>query len=278
MTQEERKDLYSIREKYFNHLKISANNNKILDDLKKLYPPVNSQAELLEQVNDLKKCLDSFRPFDKFQVKSLEEYYETLYTYDSNRIEGNRLTLDETNLVINKGLTIGGKPLKDHLEAINHKEAYQYIRELAQNQIEINKQEVLNIHALILRSISKEYAGQYRTIPVEILGSNYIFAQPFLVPKLMEDFFIGYEDNKAMLHPVLLAGEIHERLVTIHPFVDGNGRTSRLLMNFILLKNGFPIVNISGDENERQEYYRVLEYSHMKSDKKPWFSDKSCGF
>ena len=115
LTEQERKELCTIREKYFNHLKISEKNDKILEDLALLYPPTEEQKKLLTQINDLKKCLNSFRPFDTFQMQNLEEYYETLYTYESNRIEGNSLTLNETHFVINEGLTIGGKPLKDHL-------------------------------------------------------------------------------------------------------------------------------------------------------------------
>ena len=267
LTEEERNHLYSLREKYFNYLKMSTNNDKTLEDLQKLYPSVDSQEALLEQIDDLKKCLDSFRPFDKFQLKNLEEYYETLYTYESNRIEGNSLTLNETHLVINEGLTIGGKPLKDHLEAINHKKAYRYIKNLSQNKMEINERELLNIHSLILRTIEYDYAGRYRNVRVQVQGSRYVFPNYMKVAELMKDLFIWYKANKNTLHPVILAGEMHERLVTIHPFLDGNGRTSRLLMNLILLQNGFPIVNISGEKSERHEYYDALEEAHIESSK-----------
>ena len=205
-------------------------------------------------------------------MQNLEEYYETLYTYESNRIEGNSLTLDETHFVINEGLTIGGKPLKDHLEAINHKEAYNYIRKLAKNEIYITEQEILTIHELILRTIDNEYAGRYRNMPVRIGGSQYVFPNHLKVAQLMTELLEWYERNKHKLHPVLLAGEMHQRLVTIHPFKDGNGRTSRLLMNLILLQNGFPIVNISGEKKQRKQYYNALEYSNMKEDKTPFLN------
>ena len=267
LTEQERKELYSIREKYFNHLQMNYKDENTLKDLDKLYPPTENKDELIEQIDDLKKCLDSFRPFDKDQLKNLEEYYTVAYTYESNRIEGNSLTQSETHLVINEGLTIGGKPLKDHLEAINHKEAYQYIQELVERKIEISEREVLNIHALILRMIDKDNAGRYRNLRIQVGGSKYVFPEPYMLRKLMEDMFIWYEENKNKIHPVLLAGEMHERLVTIHPFIDGNGRTSRLLMNLILLQNGFPIINISGEKKERKEYYNCLETAQINNDK-----------
>lgn len=272
MTDEQRKELYSIRERYITHLKKSDNNNQTIQDLKKLYPPTDDQNKLIEQVDDLRKCLDSFRPFDKFQLKNLEDYYAVSYTYESNRIEGNTLTQNETHLVINKGMTVQGKPMKDHLEAINHKEAYEYIVDLAKNKVEINEREVLRIHALILRAIDKDNAGQYRGVNIKVGESAYVFPQPFLVPKLMEDYFIWYNENKEKLHPVLLAGEMHSKLVTIHPFIDGNGRTSRLVMNLILLQHGYPLVNISGEKEERQAYYDCLQIAQTKKDYLPFLN------
>lgn len=272
LTEPERRELYAIREKYFNYLKIHTQNNEnpTLEHLDQLYPLTDDLEKLLKQIDDLKKCLDSFRPFDTFQLENLEEYYETLYTYESNRIEGNSLTLNETHLVINEGLTIGGKPLKDHLEAVNHKKAYQYIRELVKTKSDLNERAIFEIHNLILRTINDTYAGRYRNVRVRVLGSQYVFPNPYKISGLMKDFLKWYEENKTRLHPVLLAAEIHEKLVTIHPFVDGNGRTSRLVMNLILLQNGFPIVNISGDKNEKQKYYKALEQAQMKSNKIPF--------
>ena len=129
--------------------------------------------------------------------------------------------------------------MREHLEAINHQEAIGYIKHLMEKNSLLNEREVLSIHNLILRGIHPEDAGRYRKVQVMIKGSTYMPPQPYMVSKQMEDYFIWYEANKNSLHPVILAGEMHERLVTIHPFVDGNGRTSRLVMNLILLSHGY---------------------------------------
>lgn len=131
----------------------------------------------------------------------------------------------------------------------------------------INEREVLTIHNLILRGIIPEEAGKYRLVQVMIKGSAHKPPQPFLVAKQMEEYFEWYRQNKGRLHPVVLAAEMHERLVTIHPFIDGNGRTSRLLMNLILLANGFVIANIKGDSENRMNYYDSLEKVQTKKSK-----------
>jgi Fic family protein len=189
------------------------------------------------------------------------------YTFESNRIEGNTLTLQETDLVINEGLTIAGKSMREHLEAINHNEAIDYVKDLVLRKVKINEREVLMIHNLILRGIMPENAGKYRSVQVMIKGSAHMPPQPFLVMKKMEEYFEWYSTNKNLLHPVVLAAEMHERLVTIHPFIDGNGRTSRLIMNLILLSNGFVIANIKGDYATRMDYYAALEKVQTQNDK-----------
>ncbi len=214
--------------------------------------------ELLQEIEVLKAEFDQYRNLDNTKI---QEALAIEYTYESNRIEGNTLTLQETQLVIEKGLTISGKPLKEHLEAINHKEAIDFISGLVKNKEPLNERNLLQIHSIILKSIDKENAGIYRKVPVLISGSTHTPPQPYLVQKLMEDYFLFYEENKNSLHPVVLSAEMHERLVTIHPFIDGNGRTSRLVMNLILLQNGFPIANIKGDTESRMKYYNALENS-----------------
>lgn len=233
-------------------------------DLSKVFPEADDLPTLLDQLDDLKNCLDSFRPLNPAQVRNLQGAWDIEYTYESNRIEGNTLTLQETGLVISEGITIGGKRLNEHLEAINHKEAIDYIRELANGQSELNEYTLNSIHALILRGIDQENAGKYRAVPVTISGAKHVPPQPFLVPKLMEDLFVFYGNEKSTLHPVQLAAEMHERLVNIHPYVDGNGRTSRLLMNLILLQHGYPIANISADQ--RIAYYNALEKAQVGGD------------
>ena len=213
-------------------------------------------TEKLARIDQLQKELNALRTYDSYRIA---QALELEYTFESNRIEGNTLTLRETDLVINEGLTISGKSMREHLEAVNHQEAISYIKDLVQRKIAINEREVLSIHNLILRGIQPEYAGKYRDIQVMIKGSAHMPPQPFLVKDEMAHYFGWYEQNKDTLHPIILAAEMHERLVTIHPFVDGNGRTSRLIMNLILLSKGYVIANIKGDYETRMNYYNALE-------------------
>lgn len=235
-------------------------------DLLEIYPNTESLDQLTEQIDDLKKCLDSFRPLSPAHVAKLNEAFDTEYTYDSNRIEGNSLTLRETDLVINRGLTVGGKPMKDHLEAINHRDALNFVRELASNKADLNERNLLEIHDLILRGIDLNNAGRYRRDRVRISGSHHIPPNPMKLSELMPAYFADYEAQKATVHPVILAANMHQKLVSIHPFIDGNGRTARLIMNLILLREGFSIANISGERNQRNDYYNSLEKSHTEGD------------
>ncbi|WP_026705803.1 Fic family protein [Flavobacterium soli] len=223
-----------------------------------------SLKKILDEIDTLKSKLDKVRAFDSYRIA---QALELEYTFESNRIEGNTLTLRETDLVINEGLTVSGKSMREHLEAINHQEAIGYIKHLMEKNSILNERELLSIHNLILRGIHPEDAGRYRKVQVMIKGSLHMPPQPFIVPKQMEDYFFWYESNKKSLHPVVLAAEMHERLVTIHPFIDGNGRTSRLIMNLILLSHGFIIANIKGDYDTRMEYYQSLEKAQTSSNK-----------
>lgn len=220
--------------------------------------------KLLLEIDKKKKALTKYREFDSFRIA---QALELEYTFESNRIEGNTLTLKETDLVINEGLTISGKSMREHLEAINHKEAIDYIKYLIDKNSDISEREILSIHNLILRGIDPSNAGKYRTVQVMIKGSEHMPPAPYLVAKQMEDLLLWYHSNKNQLHPVVLAAEMHERLVTIHPFIDGNGRTSRLIMNLILLKHGYTIANIKGDSDSRMAYYTSLEKAQTKLDK-----------
>lgn len=221
----------------------------------------------LLQVDHLKYELNHYRQMVGAKVAAA---FELEYTYESNRIEGNMLTLQETALVVEKGLTIGGKPLADHLEAINHTHALEYVKEVATGQEPFSEIVLLNIHRLILQSIDNTNAGRYRNIPVLISGAKYLPPQPYLVPKQMEEYFLWEEENRKTLHPVLLAAELHERLVTIHPFIDGNGRTARLVMNLILLQHGYPIAILKGDAESRLKYYAALETAQVVGAKAPF--------
>ena len=164
---------------------------------------------------------------------------------------------------MNKGVTIAGKSMREHLEAINHAEAIDYIKDFAKNDLEIIERTIKEIHALVLHGINREYAGRYRTVPVMISGSQHVPPQPYLIEKQMEDFMIKFKEmEKEKVHPVLIAAYLHDELVRIHPFIDGNGRTSRLLMNLCLLRHGYTIVNLKGDNDTRRAYYFALEASH----------------
>ena len=232
---------------------------------KKEQVPINKNMDkLLSQIDKIKKSLDKKRHLDSYRIS---EALELEFTYNSNKIEGNTLTLQETNLIINEGLTISGKTMREHLEAVNHKDAIHFIKDLIDKNTKLTESVLLQLHSIILRGIQGNHAGKYRSIQVIINGSTHTPPKAYLVPKQMEDLFIWYRSNKNLLHPVALAAEMHQRLVTIHPFVDGNGRTSRLLMNLILIKHGYVIANIKGDQASRLAYYEALESSRSEENK-----------
>lgn len=216
-------------------------------------------SELLRECSRLQEIWASKKPLNQLQLRKMEEYFNLNYTYESNRIEGNTLTLQETYLVVNDGITVGGKSVREHLEVINHTEAIHYLSELIQNKTIFSERVLKEIHHLILKGIDRENAGVYRSIGVRISGSSHLPPEPYMLLPLMEEVFVFYKQNKSVLHPVILAAEMHERIVRIHPFIDGNGRTCRLIMNFILMQNGYPIANIKGELENRLRYYNALE-------------------
>ncbi|MBM3920291.1 MAG: helix-turn-helix domain-containing protein [Sphingomonadales bacterium] len=221
--------------------------------------------KILKEIDQCKTRLDKVRHMGSAKFS---EAYEVEYTYHSNLIEGNTLTLQETERVINHGITVSGKSMREHLEAINHYEAIALIQEFVSVKKPLTERFVLDIHALVLRGIDKENAGRYRDVQVRIGGSTHIPPNAMVVPQKMEELFEWYYKNQHM-HPVLLSAEMHERLVSIHPFIDGNGRTSRLLMNLILLQHGYVIANLKGDKEHRFRYYDRLE--DAQTDKKESF-------
>ncbi len=223
---------------------------------------------ILTEIDKYKSKLDKFRHLDSYRIA---QALELEYTFDSNRIEGNTLTLKETDLVINEGITISGKSMREHLEAINHKDAVEYLKHLIDKKTIIKERDVLQLHNLILRGIDNANAGKYRNVQVMIKGSQHVPPQPFMVAKQMEDLIIWYQLNYNKLHPIIMAAELSERFVRIHPFIDGNGRTSRLLMNLVLLQNGYVIANIKGDNSNRLEYYNVLESVQVSNNKEKFY-------
>ena len=228
-------------------------------DIGRLIPVPQRYGDLLDQVNLLKAALDSFRPLNPAVVKKLKEYYDVKFTYHSNAIEGNTLTERETALVLEKGLTIGGKPLRDHLEALGHREAINWIEEIASNaERPISEADVLKLHLIVFHKVDETWAGKYRTIDVRITGTNKVFPSFLQVQQLISQFITWLNSMDVRRLPTVeRAAETHFRLVNIHPFVDGNGRVARLLMNLILLQQGFPIAVITNEQ--RQDYLLSLE-------------------
>ena len=220
-----------------------------------------------KKLDELKLKLDSFRPLDLSIVKNLHEDLVLRWTYHSNAIEGNTLTLKETKVAL-EGITIGGKTLREHFEAINHKDAILFMEDLAQKEDKLSEYSIKQIHSLILKNIDDENKGKYRTTNVIISGAEHKPPQSFEVQSQMQEFIKKYNENITKLHPIELASFIHIEFVKIHPFIDGNGRTSRLLMNLELIKAGFPPVVI--ELEDRLEYYKALDIAHTENDYKPF--------
>ncbi|WP_183275762.1 Fic family protein [Clostridium fungisolvens] len=213
---------------------------------------------MFNNIDDKKKLLDSKRPLNISELNNLKKYFDVELTYNSNAIEGNTLTITETKVILEDGLTIGkGKSLREHLEVINHKEAIDYIEDIVSKNIDISERVIKDLHYIILKSIDNKNAGEYRQSNVLISGSKHRPVEHFLVKEKMSELLDWYNNNKIVLHPIELAAEFHFRYVYIHPFIDGNGRTARLLMNLILMRNGYPI-SIIKTEN-RDEYMKSLE-------------------
>jgi len=218
-----------------------------------------------DRISMLKRRLDALRPLSKGALESLEAWYEVELTYTSNALEGNTLTRQETALVLGQGITVRGKPLKDHLEAIDHQDAWRLVRELAQRGAPIVEYDIRQIHALVLGRSDRDEAGRYSQRQRMITGSLAVLPSPAEVPALMGDFARWLA--AAPMDPAT-AGEAHYRLVAIHPFTDGNGRTARLLMNLILLQAGFPPMVIAPEQ--RPDYVDALETRHVSGDTAPW--------
>lgn len=260
-----------LRQDFFKRIFSTIKNSmELIPILEKAFPPCDTLPETIAQLDDLKKCLDSFRPLDEVQLKNLLEAWDITYTYESNRIEGNSLTLRETQLVVEKRMTLKGKSIEEHLEARNHQEAIYYIRDLVSKETVLSEYIINSIHNIVLGGIDSHNAGKYRTVDVKITGAEHVPPQPYMVKKCMEDIFIWYNENKDTMHPILLASNMHEKIVTVHPWIDGNGRTCRLIMNLILMQHGFPIARISGDDEAREQYYLALDTAQRENTSEPF--------
>ena len=209
---------------------------------------------------DNNKELLSFRPIPKDTIKSLREFYRVGLTYTSNALEGNSLTETETKVVIVDGLTINGKPLRDVYEAVGHAKAYDHIHKLAKNKT-LEESDILMLHRLFYQQIDADKAGVYRKVPVVISGSRYPVTPHLKIRAEMRKFVAWFNKNESRMNPVEFAAQVHKKFVFIHPFVDGNGRVARLLMNLALLRGEYTIALIPAVR--RMEYVSALEVAHI---------------
>lgn len=221
---------------------------------------MKKEDSLLDLIFEKKLLLDSKRPFSEGELSQLYEEFMIEYTYNSNAIEGNTLTLRETDMVL-RGLTIDQKPLKDHLEVIGHKEAFYYVLDLVKEKKEINEFIIKQIHSLVLNDKPMD-RGVYRKIPVRIIGAFNDPVQPYLIESKMNELLIEYKNNNENIAKKLAL--FHILFEGIHPFIDGNGRTGRLLVNLELMKAGYPPIDIK--YNDRKRYYEAFDAYYIKKD------------
>ena len=232
--------------------KIPADAKKPLDGRYK------SKESILQQIDRKKIELDGRRPLTAGEVERLNEEFIVEYTYNSNAIEGNTLTLRETDLVL-RGLTIDKKPLKDHMEAVGHKEAFEFVSELVKNNVPISESVIKQIHYLVLAD-KKEDRGVYRRVPVRIMGAQHEPVQPYLIVPKMEELLRTFLESTE--HIVTKLARFHIEFEGIHPFIDGNGRTGRLLVNLELMKDGYPPIDIKF--TDRITYYNAFDEYYVK--------------
>lgn len=220
-------------------------------------------SKLFDVLDQLKVKLDAQRPLPPEIVRNLHESLVLQWTYHSNAIEGNTLTLKETKVAL-EGITIGGKTLREHFEVINHREAILMVEELVSQNQPLSEWQIKALHQLVLKNIDADNAGQYRKINVLISGATHTPPDAMQVAELMQNFISWYQSEAQTLHPIERAARVHGEFVKIHPFVDGNGRTARLLMNLELMKAGFPALLIQVEQ--RLAYYEALDHAHCTDD------------
>lgn len=214
-----------------------------------------SRAGVLADIEQKRERLDAMRPLTPGEVKRLQEEFMVEFTYNSNAIEGNTLTLKETAMVL-EGMTIDQKPLKDHLEAVGHRDAFLYIQEIAKQDVPLSEFVIKNIHSLVLMN-QPEDKGVYRRIPVRIMGAYTEPVQPYLIEPKMTELLAVNEERKATMNTIERIARFHLEFEGIHPFIDGNGRTGRLIMNLDLIRNGYPAINVKFAD--RKKYYDAFD-------------------
>ena len=216
----------------------------------------------LERI-DLKKAkLDKLRPIPAYALQKIKESLSIEWTFNSNSIEGNTLTLQETKMVVEEGITIRGKSLREHFEALNHQDAISFVEELASAQYKLKSADIHHAHTLVLQRIEKEFAGRYRNSGVRISGANFVPPNALKVFDYMDELIAWVNKEGKTLHPTVMVSIFHHRFVWIHPFFDGNGRTVRLIFNLLLMKSGYPPAIIL--KNDRKKYYDALNKANQK--------------
>jgi len=224
---------------------------------------INGLLPQIERLEQKKQALTAQRPLPAIAMQRIKEGLYVEWTYHSNSIEGNTLTLSETRIVLEDGMTVRGKSLKEHFEIMNHHEAIDHLETLVKPDYTLSERDILDIHHLVLNKIEADYAGRWRNGGVRIVGANFIPPNAQLVPDLMSDLVAFVNDNPLQISAVALATIFHHRFVWIHPFFDGNGRTVRLMMNLILMRAGFPPAIIL--RNDRKKYYDALNQANKGS-------------
>lgn len=223
--------------------------------------------QMLAEISLLKEKLGSFRPLSPAEASRLREYFLVEWTHHSTALEGNTLDLRETRLVLLDGLTVGGKTLREHLEAVDHRDAVEWLENVVKDKLPLSEGLLREIHRLVLKSTCPEEAGAYRRGAVRIAGSRYVPPPGSDVPVLIRELVESYGAMEGK-HPVERAAWLHWRLVWAHPFVDGNGRTARLLMNFSLMRDGYPPAVIRKEERDR--YLEALEKASLEGELEPF--------
>ena len=214
-----------------------------------------SRAGVLAEIEKKRERLDAMRPLTPGEVKRLQDEFMVEFTYNSNAIEGNTLTLKETAMVL-EGMTIDQKPLKDHLEAVGHRDAFLYIQDVAKQEAPLSEFVIKNIHSLVLMN-QPEDKGVYRRIPVRIMGAYTEPVQPYLIEPKMTELLAVNEERKSTMNVIERIARFHLEFEGIHPFIDGNGRTGRLIMNLDLIRNGYPAINVKF--TDRKKYYDAFD-------------------
>ncbi|MBK6354958.1 MAG: Fic family protein [Saprospiraceae bacterium] len=217
--------------------------------------------DVLQNIDLKKTRLDKHRPLSRAVVQSIRSSLNLEWTYNSNSIEGNTLNLRETRTVIEEGMTVAGKSLREHFEVVNHQEAIEYLEELVSGDYLLKERDILDIHELVMSKIEKEFAGRYRNSGVRIPGANFTPPNAQKVPDLMSDLISWVSRDDQSMHPLVRVSIFHHRFVWIYPFFDGNGRTVRLIMNLLLMKWEFPPVIIL--KVDRNKYYQALNRANQ---------------